>query len=243
MRINEVAKVSGVSSRTLHYYDEIGLLKPTKLENGYRVYTENDLDKLQQILFYKFLGFKLSKISKILNNKSNKLEILEEQRQLILKEKSRYEQILNTIENTIKSHKGERNMSIEEKFSGFKLEDVKKYEQSAKEKYGEEVIEEAKNRQKGKEDIVNEKFNSVFRELVECKRLGLELSDDKVQEQVDRLYSHLREYGFDCTIEVFSYIGKGYSTNPEFKNNIDRFGEGVAEYISKAIEYYVNRHK
>ena len=243
MRINEVAKVSGVSSRTLHYYDEIGLLKPTKLENGYRVYTENDLDKLQQILFYKFLGFKLSKISEILNNKSNKLEILEEQRQLILKEKSRYEQILNTIENTIKSHKGERNMSIEEKFSGFKLEDVKKYEQSAKEKYGEEVIEEAKNRQKGKEDIVNEKFNSVFRELAECKRLGLELSDDKVQEQVDRLYSHLREYGFDCTIEVFSYIGKGYSTNPEFKNNIDRFGEGVAEYISKAIEYYVNRHK
>ena len=243
MRINEVAKVSGVSSRTLHYYDEIGLLKPTKLENGYRVYTENDLDKLQQILFYKFLGFKLSKISEILNNKSNKLEILEEQRQLILKEKSRYEQILNTIENTIKSHKGERNMSIEEKFSGFKLEDVKKYEQSAKEKYGEEVIEEAKNRQKGKEDIVNEKFNSVFRELAEYKRLGLELSDDKVQEQVDRLYSHLREYGFDCTIEVFSYIGKGYSTNPEFKNNIDRFGEGVAEYISKAIEYYVNRHK
>ena len=243
MKINEVAKVSGVSSRTLHYYDEIGLLKPTKLENGYRVYTENDLDKLQQILFYKFLGFKLSKISEILNNKSNKLEILEEQRQLILKEKSRYEQILNTIENTIKSHKGERNMSIEEKFSGFKLEDVKKYEQSAKEKYGEEVIEEAKNRQKGKEDIVNEKFNSVFRELAECKRLGLELSDDKVQEQVDRLYSHLREYGFDCTIEVFSYIGKGYSTNPEFKNNIDRFGEGVAEYISKAIEYYVNRHK
>lgn len=125
MKINEVAKVSGVSSRTLHYYDKIGLLKPTKLENGYRGYTANDLDKLQQILFYKFLGFKLSKIAEILNNKSNHLEILEEQRQLILKEKSRYEQILNTIENTIKSHKGEGNMSIEGKFSGFKLEDVK----------------------------------------------------------------------------------------------------------------------
>ena len=92
MKINEVAKVSGVSSRTLHYYDKIGLLKPTKLENGYRGYTANDLDKLQQILSYKFLGFKLSKIAEILNNKSNHLEILEEQRQLILKEKSRYEQ-------------------------------------------------------------------------------------------------------------------------------------------------------
>ena len=132
MRINEVAKLTGVSARTLQYYDEIGLLIPEKLNNGYRDYSDENLEKLQKILFYKFLGFKLSKIAEILNNKSNKLEILEEQRQLILKEKSRYEQILNTIENTIKSHKGERNMSIEEKFSGFKLEDVKKYEQSAK---------------------------------------------------------------------------------------------------------------
>ena len=244
MKINEVAEVSGVSSRTLHYYYyEIGLLKPTKLENGYRGHTANDLDKLQQILFYKFLGFKLSKIAEILNNKSNKLEILEEQRQLILKEKSHYEQILNTIENTIKSHKGEGNMSIEEKFSGFKLEDVKKYEQSAKEKYGEEVIEEAKERQKGKEDIVNEKFNSIFWKLAECKKLGLEHFDEKVQNQVDRLYGYFRKYGFDCTIEVFSYIGEGYSANFEFKNNIDKFGEGLAEYISEAIEYYVNRHK
>ena len=134
-------------------------------------------------------------------------------------------------------------MLIEEKFSGFKLEDVKIYEQSVKEKYGKEVIEEAKERQKGKEDIVNEKFNSIFWKLAECKKLGLEHFDEKVQNQVDRLYSHLREYGFDCTIEVFSYIGKGYSANPEFKNNIDKFGEGVAEYISEAVEYYVNRHK
>lgn len=64
---------------------------------------------------------------------------------------------------------------------------------------------------------------------------------------MDRLYDYFRKYGFDCTIEVFSYIGKGYSANLEFKNNIDKFGEGalsiVAEYISEAIEYYVNRHK
>jgi TipAS antibiotic-recognition domain. len=57
------------------------------------------------------------------------------------------------------------------------------------------------------------------------------------------LYGYFRKYGFDCTIEVFSYIGEGYSANFEFKNNIDKFGEGLAEYISEAIEYYVNRHK
>lgn len=240
MKINEVAKLSGVSVRTLHYYDEIGLLKPTKLENGYRVYTEDDLNKLQQILFYKFLNFKLSKILEILNEENDHLEILEKQRELVLKEKYRYEKILEVIDKTIAEYKGERKMSVEEKFSGFRREDVTKYEEKAKEKYGEEVIEESKRRQKGQEEIVNEKFNNVFLNLAKYKTLELDVSDEQVQHEIDNLYNNLRTYAFDCTIEIFSYIGKGYVANPEFKKNIDKFGEGVAEYASKAIEYYVS---
>ena len=118
---------------------------------------------------------------------------------------------------------------------------------------GPEIITESELLQKNPNKILinsysdlkylDEKFNSVFRELAECKKLGLEHFDEKVQNQVDRLYDYFRKYGFDCTIEVFSYIGKGYSADLEFKNNIDKFGEGIAEYISEAIEYYVNRHK
>ena len=240
MRINEVAKLTGVSARTLQYYDEIGLLIPEKLNNGYRDYSDENLDKLQKILFYRFLKFKLNDIKELLDGDIDSLKILEQQRELILKEKENFEIILHNIEKTIKTYKGEQKMTIEEKFNGFKKEDLNKYEDQAIEKYGKETIEESKKRQSDKEDIVAEKFNSVFRSMVEYKQDGLNIEEKEVQSKVEDLYNYMNKYAFDCSIEVFSYIGKGYSQNPEFKNNIDKFGEGIAEYISKAIEIFCN---
>ena len=240
MRINEVAKLTGVSARTLQYYDEIGLLIPEKLNNGYRDYSDENLDKLQKILFYRFLKFKLNDIKELLDGDIDSLKILEQQRELILKEKEKFEIILHNIEKTIKTYKGEQKMTIEEKFNGFKKEDLNKYEDQAIEKYGKETIEESKKRQSGKEDIVAEKFNSVFRSMAEYKQDGLNIEEKEVQSKVEDLYNYMNKYAFDCSVEVFSYIGKGYSQNPEFKNNIDKFGEGIAEYISKAIEIFCN---
>ena len=240
MKINEVAKLTGVSVRTLQYYDEIGLLIPKKLGNGYRDYSDENLDKLQKILFYRFLKFKLNDIKELLDGEIDGLKILELQRELILKEKEKFEIILHNIDKTIKTYKGEQTMTIEEKFNGFKKEDLNKYEEQAIEKYGKEAIEESKKRQCGKEDIVAEKFNSVFRSMAEYKQDGIIIEEKEVQSKVEELYNYMNEYAFDCSVEVFSYIGKGYSQNPEFKNNIDKFGEGVAEYTSKAIEKYCN---
>ena len=240
MKINEVAKLTGVSVRTLQYYDEIGLLIPKKLDNGYRDYSDENLDKLQKILFYRFLKFKLNDIKGLLDGDIDGLKILELQRELILKEKEKFEIILNNIEKTIKTYKGEQTMTIEEKFNGFKKEDLNKYEEQAIEKYGKETIEESKKRQSDKEDIVAEKFNSVFCSMAEYKQDGFSIEEKEVQSKVEDLYNYMNKYAFDCSIEVFSYIGKGYSQNPEFKNNIDKFGEGVAEYISKAIEIFCN---
>lgn len=238
MRINEVAKLTGVSARTLQYYDEIGLLVPEKLDNGYRDYSDENLDKLQKILFYRFLKFKLNEIKELLDGDIDSLKILEQQRELILKEKEKFEIILNNIEKTIKTYKGEQKMTIEEKFNGFKKEDLNKYEDEAIGKYGKETIEESKKRQSGKEDIVAEKFNSVFRSMAEYRKNNINIEEKEVQSKVEELYNYMNKYAFDCSVEVFSYIGKGYSQNPEFKNNIDKFGEGVAEYTSKAIDAY-----
>ena len=238
MRINEVAKLTGVSARTLQYYDEIGLLIPEKLNNGYRDYSDENLDKLQKILFYRFLKFKLNDIKELLDGDIDSLKILEQQRELILKEKEKFEVILQNIEKTIKTYKGEQKMTIEEKFNGFKKEDLNKYEDEAIGKYGKETIEESKKRQSGKEDIVAEKFNSVFRSMAEYRKNNINIEEKEVQSKVEELYNYMNKYAFDCSVEVFSYIGKGYSQNPEFKNNIDKFGEGVAEYTSKAIDAY-----
>lgn len=238
MKINEVAKLTGVSARTLQYYDEIGLLIPGKLNNGYRDYSDENLDKLQKILFYRFLKFKLSDIKELLDGDIDSLKILEQQRELILKEKEKFEIILHNIEKTIKTYRGEQTMTIEDKFNGFKKEDLNKYEDQAIEKYGKETIEESKKRQSGKEDIVTEKFNSVFRSMAEYRKNNINIEEKEVQSKVEELYNHMNKYAFDCSVEVFSYIGKGYSQNPESKNNIDKFGEGVAEYTSKAIDAY-----
>ena len=240
MRVNEVVKLTGVSARTLQYYDEIGLLIPQKLDNGYGDYTDENLEKLQKILFYRCLKFKLNDIKEMLEGDIDNLKILEQQRDLILKEKEKFEVILYNIEKTIKNYKGEQEMTIEEKFNGFKKEDLNKYEDQAIEKYGKGTVEESKKRQNGKEDIVAEKFNSVFRSMAKYKKDRVSIEEKEVQSKVENLYNYMNEYAFDCSIEVFSYIGKGYSQNPEFKNNIDKFGDGVAEYISKAIEIYCN---
>ena len=238
MRINEVVKLTGVSSRTLQYYDEIGLLIPQKLDNGYRDYTEENLEKLQKILFYRFLKFKLNDIKELLEGDFDNLKILEQQRELILREKEKFEVILHNIEKTISNYKGEQTMTIEEKFNGFKKEDLNKYENQAVEKYGKDTIEESKKRQSGREEIVTEEFNEVFRSMAKFKDENVDVAEKEVQSKVEDLYNNMNEYAFDCSIEVFSYIGKGYVHNPEFKKNIDKFGEGVAEYTSKAIEKY-----
>ena len=238
MRINEVMKLTGVSVRTLQYYDEIGLLIPQKLDNGYRDYTEENLEKLQKILFYRFLKFKLNDIKELLEGDFDNLKILEQQRELILREKEKFEVILHNIEKTISNYKGEKTMTIEEKFNGFKKEDLNKYENQAVEKYGKDTIEESKKRQSGREEIVTEEFNEVFRSMAKFKDENVDVAEKEVQSKVEDLYNNMNEYAFDCSIEVFSYIGKGYVHNPEFKKNIDKFGEGVAEYTSKAIEKY-----
>ena len=238
MRINEVVKLTGVSARTLQYYDEIGLLIPQKLDNGYRDYTEENLEKLQKILFYRFLKFKLNDIKELLEDDFDNLKILEQQRELILREKEKFEVILHNIEKTISNYKGEQTMTIEEKFNGFKKEDLNKYENQAVEKYGKDTIEESKKRQSGREEIVTEEFNEVFRSMAKFKDENVDVAEKEVQSKVEDLYNNMNKYAFDCSIEVFSYIGKGYVHNPEFKKNIDKFGEGVAEYTSKAIEKY-----
>ena len=243
MKINEVSTINGVSIRTLHYYDKIGILVPTKLDNGYRIYSKDDLNKLQKILFYKYLNFRLSDIANILKDNSNSLIILEEQHKLLLEEKKKIENIIKIVEKTIKDYKGEINMSIEEKFEGFKKEDMKKYERAAKEKYGTDVIEESKRRQKGKESKIEDEFNNTFRVFANYKKEELDITSEIVQKEVEKLYNHINKYGFDCSLEVFSYIGKGYYENQEFRNNINKFGEDVAEYISSSIKYYCNKNR
>ena len=130
-------------------------------------------------------------------------------------------------------------MTMKEKFAGFTYEDNQKYHQKAVEEYGQEVMAEALARQNGREEESAAAFNQVYQSLAENMQQVLPVDAAENQEQAARLLQAIRTYGFDCSIEVFGHIGKGYVYNPEFKENIDKFGSGTAQYTADVIAVYV----
>ena len=238
--IKEAAQLSGVSVKTLHHYDKIGLLVPQKSENGYRTYCQADLERLQVILYYKYLGFSLEKIAELLSQDDQALlPHLLRQLEYLQQERDRLDTLISTLQKTIQEEKGERKMTMKEKFAGFTYEDNQKYHQKAVEEYGQEVMSEALTRQNGREEESAAAFNQVFQSLAENMQQGLSVDATENQEQAARLLQAIRTYGFDCSIEVFGHIGKGYVYNPEFKENIDKFGAGTAQYTADVIAAYV----
>lgn len=158
-KISQLSKLSNVSTRTIRYYDEIGLLKPSIiLDNGYRLYGQEEVDLLQQILFYKELGFKLSQIKEIISSKDfDKEKALKDHLTTLNKERERIIVLIDTLNKTIKSLKGEVSMSDKEKFIGFKenliKENEEKYGKEIRENYGDDVI-----------NLSNEKFSNMSEE-------------------------------------------------------------------------------
>ncbi|WP_281672589.1 MerR family transcriptional regulator [Pseudoramibacter alactolyticus] len=239
--IKKVSEISGVSVRTLHHYDEIGLLSPRKNENGYRYYSEDDMSLLQMILFYKYLGFTLKQIKELLQQDENAL-LTHLKKQLILMqaEKQRLLTLIDTLKKTIESQERRMVMPMEEKFNGFTYQDNQKYKQAAIDLYGKEVIEKAIEKQKGREQELTDGFNKIFFAFSENMSNGLNATSHENIGLAKNLHKHLCRYAFDCPMDVFSGIGYGYVKNEEFKSNLDKFGEGTAQYVCDAIQKYVN---
>ncbi len=238
--IKKVSEISGVSVRALHHYDEIGLLSPQKQKNGYRYYSEEDMSFLQMILFYKYLGFTLKKIKELLKQEDGEiLNNLRIQLDLMQKEKQKLLTLIDTLEKTIASQERRVTMSTKEKFNGFTYRDNQKYKKAAMDMYGKEVIEKAIEKQKGKEQELTDGFNEIFFAFSKNMSNGLKSISKKNIDLAEKLHKHLCKYSFDCKIDVFSSIGYGYVQNIEFKNNLDKFGDGTAQYVCDAIQQYV----
>lgn len=236
----EAARISGVSVRTLRHYDHIGLLVPKRADNGYRYYTDEDLDTLQSILFFRYLRFPLGEIRRLLaNREERRVDMLEHQLALLKDERHHLDALIETLEKSIRSSRGETTMTTEEKFQGFSWKENAKYENEARKLYGDKAIDESLERQKDKEDETAEAFNLVFRRFSQNMNEGLSSDAEENLELAKTLFGYMNEYAFDCSLEVFGHIGAGYSANPEFKKNIDKFGKGTAQYASDAIRALV----
>ena len=154
-------------------------------------------------------------------------------------EKQRLLTLIDTLEKTIESKERRVTMSVKEKFKGFTYQDNEKYKKAAVDMYGKEVIDQAIEKQKGKEEEITDGFNQIFFAFSDNLSKGLSPTSKENIDLAEKLHKHLCEYAFDCKIGVFSSIGYGYVQNIEFKNNLDKFGDGMAQYVCDAIQEYV----
>ncbi|AAK81402.1 DNA-binding transcriptional MerR regulator [Clostridium acetobutylicum] len=243
MKINEVAKLTGITIRTLHYYDEIGLLKPSEITGaGYRLYDENSLSKLQQILFFRELEFPLNEIKEIMRSSQyDTAEALKRQKELLIKKRERIDKLITLVENTIK---GEGKMSFEE-FDMTEIEESKKkYAKEVKERFGgsDAYIEsEKKTSNYGREEWqkINDECKNILKAFADNRDKAPESKE--VQELVKEWQLFITESFYNCTNDILRGLGYMYVEDERFKKNIDSNGEGTAEFISKAIKIYCEK--
>ena len=241
MTVKEFANLSGVSVRTLHYYDEIGLLKPSFVDDqtGYRFYDEISLERMQEIMFYRELEFSLKRIQEILSSPNyDTRKAFEEQKRLLTLKKERLERIISAVDHAMK---GENVMKV---FDNNEFEkSCNQYEAEVKEKWGHtDAYTEYANKSKG---YSKEKYASLADGMEQmmgafalCMEKGEKPDAAEAQELVKKLQNFITENYYTCTNEILSCLGQMYVGDERFMKNIDKHGKGTAQYISEAISVY-----
>ena len=237
MRIQEFARLTGVSVRTLHYYDEIGLLVPACVDKdtGYRYYDQASLLRMQEILFYRELDFSLKSIGQILSSPNyDAKQSLSEQRNLLILKKERLERLISAIDHAMK---GENVMSAfdNSKFDAYKAE--------ARQRWGNtdayrEHAERTKNYSKTKWKELAGEMNEIFAEFALCMKNGETPDSAEVQNLVKALQDHITGNYYPCTNEILAGLGQMYAADERFRSSIDGNGDGTARFVSEAIEAY-----
>ncbi|NOU92447.1 MerR family transcriptional regulator [Paenibacillus sp. LMG 31456] len=245
MKVKEVADLVGVSVRTLHHYDDIGLLVPEETtDSGYRLYSDDSLEILQQILFFRELGFPLKKIKEIINSPSfDRKEALELHHRMLLEKRSQLDTMIGTIEKTIQHIKGEIRMTNKEKFEGFDFSH-NPYEQEAREQWGDEAVDKANhkvgNLSKAEQKAIPETMNAIYKKLAPLRN-GL---PDSVESQaaIEEWYVLLNQMG-SYSLDAFRGLGQLYVDDERFTQNIDAFGEGLAKFMRDAMAVYADKNQ
>ncbi|MBR5178636.1 MAG: MerR family transcriptional regulator [Lachnospiraceae bacterium] len=239
MTVHEVSNISGVSIRTLQYYDSIGLLKPSDYtESGYRLYDDTALERLQLILLFRELEFPLKDIRRMIDSPGfDKDKALEQQIELLELKMEHFENLLN-LARGIKQIGVNKAMD----FTAFDTKKIDEYAAQAKKTWGDtDAYKEYEEKSKGRtsEDNANiaKDIMKIFTEFGGMK--DQEPGSEAVQKQVKKLQDYITENMYNCTKEILSGLGHAYSAPGEMNTNIDNAGgEGTGEFVDKAIQIY-----
>ena len=239
--VKQLSDLAGVSIRTLHYYDEIGLLKPASYgENGYRYYSEADLLRLQQLLFFKELGLSLEEIEEIVDRPDfDVLHTLETHRLALQLKVKRLDRLIQTVDNTIMHLKGNLEMSKKQYFEGFNEEKQRQYSKEARQLYGEKAVQQSEdlwnNYTPEKKAAIQAEQQQIYLDLVVVMDKGYD--SPEVQRVLVRWHQHLR-YFYEPTVERLEGLGHLYNQSPDFIANFQKFHPDLPAFLEKAITFY-----
>lgn len=258
--VKQLADLAGVSVRTLHHYDQIGILKPATIkQNGYRVYGEKELLILQQIMFFKELDIPLEEIERILKLPNFDLQnALKEHRHLLLLKKKRLDGLVDTIDKTIKRINSKETMTSNdsqnaksgrvpkdaELYNSFDTKEVDQYAEEAKQRWGHtEAYKQSQERygkmSQAEKDKVGAEGDKLMKEIAAAMKEGKTSNSSEVQALIHRHYEGLRTF-YDPNPEMYKGLGEMYSADDRFRAFYQKYADGLAEYLRDAMAIYAD---
>lgn len=241
--VGDVSKMSGVSVRALHHYDRIGLLEPTRHSDaGYRLYTQADLERLQQILFYKELGFGLDGISKVMNDRAfDRNEALVMQRRLLAEKAERILTMMDAVDAALAAAEKGIAMSEEEMFEVFGDFDPKQYEDEAQQRWGDtdaykESARRTKRYTKADWQRFKDESEAQMARMVELFDAGVAPDDERALDVAEAARLQIDTWFYPCSKQMHVNLGEMYIADPRFTAYYDKHRDGLAVWFHDAIK-------
>ena len=250
--VKQLANMSKVSVRTLHFYDEIDLLKPDSVgDNGYRYYEEEQLLLLQQILFFRELGFELKEIKSVLSREDfDKVAALKTHREVLLQNKKRISALVQTIDKTINKLEGEITMNDQELYHGFAPEKQAEYEKYLIDTNRVTTAQLADGKEQSKQwskkdwKALKNKGDEINQKIVDAIKQNLAPSSVQVQKLTQRHFNLIQRF-WEPTIEAsperYAALGELYLEHPDFKKMLDGYHPKLAEFLADAMKIFASK--
>jgi len=243
--VKAVADLAGVSIRTLHHYDEIGLLKPASVSHsGYRHYTDGDLERLQQILFFRELGFSLQEIRDIVDSPGfDQKQALLTHRQLLLEKQRRLQALIHSVDQSIEALERGTPMDKNAMFEGFDESQLEEYRQEAKARWGH--TDAWKQSQERTSRYTKQDWEEIKAEAKDIQNriaalMDRDPGDPQVQEQIGRWYHHMNDRYYTVHPAMFRGLGDMYVNDHRFMANYEKVKPGMAQFMQQAMHVYAD---
>lgn len=239
--VGDLARLTGVTVRALHHYDELGLVRPSqRTAAGYRLYSDADVVRLQQVLLFRELGLPLHEIADALDNDARREDVLRQHREVLVTKRARLDAMVAAVDAALstldKGHPMQPD-DVKQMFDGF---DHAQYEDEARERWGDtdaykESARRTKTYGKAEWDQIKAAWARVYGALAELMTAGTPVTDPRVQALVEEHRAHIGRWFYPCSVEMHKGLGAMYVADARFTANLDKTAPGFAQYLSDAI--------